>query len=236
MGRRGAGAPGCLGRGGAAVLEGARRRARGAACRRWSNRVGGRRPAARRGRGRDRRHRRATGPARGGRGRTRSLPGGAGGGRRRSVRGGRGHRPARRAACERGPDRHVRHPQDRPPRRPGCPGLRRGAPRRHRAGAAGGAGGGVAAGRRRCAAAGAVGVRAQVHPRSRRGPRRIGDLSGGCRAVHLGCGDRPRRDGPLHRLRRGRGACPAPRGRDSRGPGAGLGRRVGRRRGRARRR
>ncbi len=142
----------------------------------------------------------------------------------------------RRAACARGPDRHVRHPQDRPPRRPGRPGLRRGAPRRHRAGAAGGAGGGVAAGRRRCAVAGAVGVRAQVHPRCRRGPRRLGDLSGGCGAVHLGCGDRPRRDGPLPRLRRGRGACPAPRGRDSRGPGAGVGRRVGRRCGRARRR
>ena len=43
--------------------------------------------------------------------------------------------------------------------------------------AAGGAGGGAAAGRRRGDVAGAVGVRAQVHPRGRRGPRRLGDLS-----------------------------------------------------------
>ena len=66
------------------------------------------------------------------------------------------------------------------------------------------------------AAAGAVGVRAQVHPRCRRGPRRLGDLSRGCGAVHLGRGHRARRHGPL-RLGGRRGACPAPRGRDRRG-------------------
>ena len=38
----------------------------------------------------------------------------------------------RRRPRRRGPDRHVRHPQGRPPGRPGRRGLRSGAPRRHR--------------------------------------------------------------------------------------------------------
>ena len=118
----------------------------------------GRRPPARRRRGRDRRHRRPTGSAR-----TRPrtalarFAGSAGRGRGRPVGGGRGHRAPRGRPRARRPDRHLRHPQDRPPRRPGGAGLRGGAPRRHRARPAGGAGRGPAAGRRRGAAAGAGG-------------------------------------------------------------------------------
>ena len=91
------------------------------------------RRTTRRGGGRDRRDRR---PARAP-GRCRGRAGGVGGrpgrGGRRTVGGRRRHRRARRAARRGSRHGHLRHPQGRPPRRPGRVRLRRGHARRHRA-------------------------------------------------------------------------------------------------------
>ena len=65
----------------------------------------------------------------------------------------------------------------------------------------------------------------QVLPRRRRSAHRVGRLPR--RRGALGGGrERPRRHGPLRRLRRGRGAGCAPGGRRRRRPGAGVGGRV----------
>ena len=128
------------------------------------------------------------------------------------------------------PDGHLRHPQGRPPRRSRGPGVRGGAPRRHRARPARGAGRGAAAGRRGRAAAGARPVRPQVHPRCRRRTRRVGDLSRRRGALHVRRRVRAGRDGALPGLGRRRRARPAPGDRRRGRPGAGLGGRVRRRR------
>ena len=118
---RGAAAPsrrGCCGPG----ARGAGwRRSRPPAAESWlpasAERTG--RSAGRR-RRRDRRHRRpARAAARRGRARSDALDGRPGRGRGHPVRGRRRHRRAGRPARRGRGDRHVRHPQDRPPGRPG---------------------------------------------------------------------------------------------------------------------
>ena len=129
------------------------------------------------------------------------VPGGRG---RRTLRRRRRHRRARRAARRGGGDRHVRHPQGRAPGRPGrggraarCTSSTSASTSRRAA---------VEAlqpdGRRRAAAA-ARPRRAQVHPRRRRRPRRLGDYPGAGLLCVAGAASGLVRHGPVRR-RRGR--------------------------------
>ena len=99
-----------------------------------------------------------------------------------------------------------------PPGRPGRRGVRRRPPGRHRAGRCPTRARRVAAGRgRRGAAAAAGGGRAQVHPRRRRDPGRLGRVPGRRPALRRRRGERAGRDGAVRRRRRRRGAWSARR-------------------------